>query len=220
MDILDIDAVNFAGRVGHVAAAELAGLLTHGEISPMQDWFLREPATEEADLGAAVDQMAGYVVRRLCTGETLFRHLDVGEWDEAPLALRAAFEVFASTVASVGSKLLQDQRAAEAAMELATRPSPKPVAVEDTIFEKEESLGAMRPEAQASAVQVAERDRQLKAEARARRKAEQAAKKAEAARETDAKATASSVPAVPMSVGEAPAKPPVNRGGRGKKKAT
>ncbi len=243
MDILDIDAVNFAGRVGHVAAAEICGLLTSGEISPIGDWFLREPAEPGTDLQPQLDQMAAYVVRRQCGGETLFRHLDIGEWDEAPPPTAMAFKVFASTTYSVADKLLRDQVDAEQALELATRPTPAPAALEDTIFKPVDGLGALRPEAELSAKQVAERDRLLKAEARARRKAEEAAaKKAKADADLEAAqqataairaATGAPISIVEgdgaaaaleaqgrpaLSVGEAPPARPVNRGGRGNKK--
>ncbi|NUR12343.1 MAG: hypothetical protein HOQ20_10950 [Bradyrhizobium sp.] len=216
MDILEIDAVSFAGRVAHVAAAELAGLMKFGEVRPFPTWFALGEIAEDHDVTADIEAMANYVSRRLCIGETLYRSRNAGDWEGEDPAIKMAYDLFASTAASVVSKLLSAQAHAEKALELATRPPAAAIDVEDTIFEKEESLGTMRPEAVASQAQVANYDALQKADRKAKRAAAAAAK---AAAERDALAAAAppGTPA-PLSVGESPPAAPVNRGGRGNRK--
>lgn len=220
MEILDINAVNFAGRVAHVAAAELYGLLVHGEIRPIANWFDARVELDDQALTDRVDAMAVYVAKRAPAGETLFRASRGADWTGQDEAVRLAYDLFASTVADVAGQLAKAQAAAEHALELATRPAAAPVKLEDTIFEPEESLGTLRPEAVAAAAQIAEHDKAVKAEARARRKARDAAARAEKAKAAHAAAQAKLQAApTPLSVGEAPPAPPVNRGGRGRKKS-
>lgn len=211
MDIIEIDAVNFAGRVAHVAAAELAGLLAHGEVAPIAAWFAGGVSFEaDADMSAEVDGMAAYVVQRQAGGEQLYRFRGAGAWpDEAP-EIRAAFDLFSSTVRTVAAQITERQRAAERALDLATRPAPAPVKLEDTIFETEDSLGKLRPEAVDARTQIAAYDR---AQADARAEA------GVGALETPSEGTTQEARrAQPMSIGEAPPAPPVNRGGRGRRK--
>lgn len=228
MNILEIDAVNFAGRVGHVAAAELAGLLNHGEVRPEVGWFAGELGAEAgAALGERIDGMAGYVLQRQCSGETLYRaHGGAMEWQACSPWMWHCYDLFVVTVLAVGSRLLAEQRWMEAAHRQAAQANA-PLKLEDSIFEREESLGTLRPEAVAAAAQMAAHEAASKAEARTRRRLQEARRRAERAAASVAEAEQahgaaaaelSSTPA-PMSVGEAPAKPPVNRGGRGRKKA-
>lgn len=223
MDILDIDALSFAGRTAHVASAEIYGMLEHGEVRPIVDWFSPSGSELEPELvEGSIAAMAGYVLHRRCSGETLFHFAQPGQdWPGQSYARRTAYDLFAATIASVGSKLLDEQRKAEEALELATRPTST-VLLEDTIFEPEEGLGTQRPEAVAAQKGIADYDQLRKAEARARRKAADAQRRAaKAAQERDklsADLAAAGQPA-PMSIGEAPPAAPVNKGGRGRKKA-
>jgi hypothetical protein len=217
MDILDIDAASFAGRVAHVAAAELYGLLRYGEGRPVANWFdLSGVELTDERIDADVETMTAYVVKRQCVGETLYRFMQAGgDWPAELAERRMAFELFTSTVISVGGRLVAAQKTAEAALELATRPAAKAVDIEDTIFEKEESLHTVRPEAMASQEQIANYQALAKADRKAKRAAKAAA---DAALERDALAAATRGRPPPLSIGEAPAAAPVNRGGRGKKK--
>lgn len=217
MDILEIDAVNFAGRVAHVAAAELFGLLEHGEVRPVDGWLVAGEAVDPDTLSATIDKMAGYVAQRAPVGETLyraFRPLGGAPWDVQTLAVQSAFELFAVTSARVSSRLLQLQAEEEQRLAASRMAQGRPVDVEDTIFEQEESLHTMRPEALEAAKKIADYDQAQKEERRARRKAAAAKKKAESqAAETPA------TPAAIPPIGEAPQSKPVNRGGRGNRKA-
>lgn len=226
MDILEIDAVNFAGRVAHVAAAELYGLLLHGEVKPEPCWFMVDDIEAE-EIDQKIDAMAAYVAKRRCAGEQLFRaHTRSCPWEEENPWRHAAFDLFSSTVTIVAAQLLKRQAQAERALDLATRPTPAPVKLEDTIFEPEEGLGKLRPEAVDAQAQIATYDQ---AQAAAKAEPEAGAREtppdqmpAETApaveRRAKPKQKSGQTIAEPMSVGEAPATPPVNRGGRGNKK--
>lgn len=233
MNILEIDAINFAGRVGHVGAAELTGLLVHGDVQPEAAWFTGEVGAQASEaITEQIDRMAQYVAGRGCSGETLYRAFRGNDWDKREPWLRMAYDLFASTVSSIAAKLLADQRAAEQSIareaERAAQPALK---LEDSILEPEESLGAMRPEAIEAQKQYAALKKAQAAQARLQRKLEAArerqekvasdvskiAAEAEQAKQA-AERIAASLPPTPMSIGEAPASPPVNRGGRGRKK--
>ncbi|TPM06774.1 MULTISPECIES: hypothetical protein [unclassified Mesorhizobium] len=220
MDILEIDAVSFAGRVAHVAAAELAGLLVFGEVRPLPTWFAAGTDLAEGyDVTTDIEAMAVYVSRRLCIGETLYRSRSATDWEDVDPAIKMAFDLFASTTASVVSKLLASQEQAEKDLELATRPPAPAIAVEDTIYETEESLHTLRPEAVQAQKQIAHYDQAQKADRKAKREAKALADAAKRATRSSTSATkhVGDKPA-PMSVGEAPPAAPVNRGGRGHKK--
>lgn len=233
MNILEIDAINFSGRVGHVAAAELTGLLVHGDVQPEASWFTGEigaPASEA--ITEEIDRMAQYVAGRLCSGETVYRAFQGNDWSKREPWLRMAYDLFASTVSSIASKLLADQRAAERAIAMEKERAARPrLKLEDSIFEPEESLGAMRPEALEAQKLYAELKKAKAKQERLQRKLEAARARQETAADhmsklaaeaeqaqAEVERIASSLPPAPMSIGEAPASPPVNRGGRGRKK--
>lgn len=222
MDILEIDVASFAGRAGYVAATQLHVLLTDGPgAAPVLNWYdaaapeLRGGAdVDAAAIDTAVEAMATYVMTRRCAGETLYRHANsAGDWAAEPLARRLAFDLFAQTVDTVGGRLLELQKAAEEALEIATRPAPKPPAIEDTIFETEEKLGTLRPEAVAAAGQIAAHDAAVTAE-----REEQERLAAEQQAEEAQQPETAAAPPAPLSVGETPPASPVNKGGRGRKK--
>ncbi|RUW39145.1 hypothetical protein EN739_24400 [Mesorhizobium sp. M2A.F.Ca.ET.017.03.2.1] len=218
MDILEINAVSFAGRVAHVAAAELAGLLQFGEVKPVPTWFTHDELEQGINLTSQVEDMTAYVAKRGCGGETLYLHRNVGDWNAEDPAIKMAFDLFASTAGSVVARIVEAQNAAEKALELATRPAPAAIDVEDTIFEKEESLGTQRPEAVAAQKGIADYDKAQEADRKAKAEAKRLADAAKrATRSTGSGAKPPAKPA-PMSIGETPAAPPVNRGGRGNRK--
>ncbi|TGS86715.1 hypothetical protein EN817_17590 [Mesorhizobium sp. M3A.F.Ca.ET.174.01.1.1] len=219
MDILEINAVSFAGRVAHVAAAELAGLLKFGEVKPLPTWFTHDELEQGIDVTPEIEDMTAYVAKRSCGGETLYLHRNVGDWNAEDPAIKMAFDLFASTAGSIVARIVEAQNSAEKALELATRPAPAAIDVEDTIYEKEESLHAQRPEAVAAQEQIASYDQAQKAERKAKREAKRLAEAAKrATRSSGSGAAKPPAKPAPMSIGEAPATPPVNRGGRGNRK--
>jgi hypothetical protein len=234
MDILEIDAVSFAARTAQVAAAELYGLLAHGVTTGIVNWY-DGSGTELGDekIEDDVAAMAAYTAKRKCAGETLFiwnfqngrAAGDTGRqiFAEQSFARRLAYDLFASTMVNVAWKILDAQQAREAvlrqAQDEAARAAQK-VKLEDTIFEPEEGLGTLRPEAQEAASQVAAYDH-AQADERRRKRAEQKDREEQenaAAAAAAAKGRQRARPA-PMSAGEAPPAAPVNRGGRGNKKS-
>jgi hypothetical protein len=228
MDLTSIEATSVAIRAGQVAAAELANLLLHedeDQPTPIEDWF--DPRGEYArpgeghqqqieQLGAAVDRLGGYVCHSAdpVSGERLYRwavHEGIArlvEWADLPFGRRQAFEVFAATTRAVYVPLKAEQTRLEAIGK--EPPHQLGLALADSIFEPEETLGTMRPEAIAAAPLISAYHTAQAAEAAAAPKAKPAP------REKAAK------PYVPLSnalsVGEAPVAPPVNRGGRGNTK--
>lgn len=225
MDILAIDAASFAARTAHVAASELYGLLLDANGAAIDHWYDdRAEKKSGEEIAEDVAAMADYVMRRMCSGETLFLRNQVegsaavGAFLDQPFERQQAYSLFATVMTSVGSTLLAEQVRAEHDLDLATRPDPAKIALEDTIFEPVEGLGTMRPEAVAAQQLIADHDQAVKVERRAKRKAAEAQRKS--AKAGDAPKTDKGNPAspAPMSVGEAPLAPPINRGGRGRKK--
>jgi hypothetical protein len=233
MDLNSIAATSVAIRAGQVAAAELCNLLTHEEDdvpSPIEDWFdprgfAEEPPTRELieELGSKVDRLGGYVCHSAdpVSGERLYRWAVIegivrrGEWADQTFARHQAYDIFALTVRAAYTPLKAEQ--ARLAAEGAPPPQQLGLALEDSIFEETEGLGAMRPEAIAAAPLIAAYD-------------QAAAKRAKEPAKPKRKVHATEVPDdlephVPfannqiLSIGEAPVKPPVNRGGRGKRKS-
>ena len=220
MDILEIDVSSYAGRVGHVAASEIAGLMKHGEPQPIEGWLYggKIELAEGTDISPVIEQMADYVLARPTglPGETLYRRFVGPDWPSQDLPTRLAFNAFASTVSELGTalELLQFEKN----QELARPPAGAAPKIEDTIFEKTGSLGDMRPEAQEAAKLIAEHDAAVRAEKKRKAEERKAAKEAERAAAAAEAAKKGSKKPAPMSAGEAPATPPVNRGGRGNKK--
>lgn len=219
MDILEIDVTSFAARVGHVAAADIAGLIEHGDIAPDPAWYAGDlalkPLEPGRELAADLEAMAAYVLARDVAAETLFRwNVDqgraAGDWAAMPLYARAAYGLFLVAAREAGRLLGEAQRLAEEAQDAAARPSPPAPKLEDTIFEPIGSLGELRPEAIEAQRLAAGRQDQAAAQSG------EAADTGDAPPAGDPRAGESGAP---MSVGEAPASPPVNKGGRGRRKS-
>lgn len=247
MDITLIDAVSYATRVGNVAAGELYTLLTLEAPDfegPSYNWFNPslppgygtggKAADEVVDLHLKVAELGQYVCLNLVDqGERLYRWgsskgiVPAGEWAELDVAGKQAFEAFCDTVRHTYVSLsIAQQAQANARVAAGVRPPEKP-AIEDTIFEKEESIHTLRPEAIAAAPLQARLQRETE-EAEKRAAAEKAAQDeadaaaAEKQRRADkAAATRAAKRAnkpAPLSAGETVVAPPINKGGRGKKK--
>lgn len=221
MDIIEIHAPSFAARVAQVAAAELCGLLSFGEPVPVIHWYDPAGGTRSPEQAAAdIERLADYVCTRdVLLGEQLYRWA-IGAgiiaappdgWAALPLPTSSAFVQFVATCRGVYRHLDTLQQSAFGRLERETAPPPPALRREDSIFEEVESLGTLRPEAVAAMPMIAGYDK-------AQREAlELEREQKRAAREQEKAAKAAARPA-PLSVGEAPARPPVNRGGRGRKK--
>ncbi|MBG6158252.1 hypothetical protein IWQ52_004272 [Labrenzia sp. EL_159] len=153
MNILEIDCVSYATRVGFTAANELHELLRMDPEGPHVDQaapFLPIDVNDE-DLEGAVMNMGAYVCNKGCdSGERMFRWLigDCGsdlQWEDAPQPTVLALETFVSVCSKTHTKLRCLQLAAE---NRERRPAPTPAPkIEDTIFEEHGSLGEMEPHA-------------------------------------------------------------------------
>lgn len=192
MSITEIDPTLVAARVATVAATEL--LIGTALISPVRP--LHWPIDPVVLAAYAMSQ-------RPPSGETLFRRSNSTDWAAQPVELQLAYEVFAQVAWQVGTGLIVAQA------ERAAPPAPAPgLKREDSIFEEVESLGTLRPEAIEAA-----RLQQAAAQAVPEAKAPSPSVKASTSpSEGEAKE------GMPLSIGEAPMRPPVNRGGRGNRK--
>ncbi len=157
--IKEIDPVDFAGGVAHVAAAQLFSFLSttqNMEGLTAVNWFCGG-SNETDDLQRSVTQFADYAVRADAGGEQLWRwgniqgHVtqdipDSGSFDELALPYRFAFSLFAEISKIAHRQIDQLQleiRRAEAAKEAAANvPALK---LEDSIFEEQDGLGDMEP---------------------------------------------------------------------------
>ncbi len=239
MDITTIDAISYATRVGNVAAAELYGLLADGE-GPALNWF--NPASQLVDdgleetwlewLGDQVAELGKYTCINLVDqGERLYRWggsqgiVPLGEWALLDVAGKQAFEAFVDTVRHTFVSLSVAQQAqANARAAAGVRPPEKPN-LEDTIFEREESIFTLRPEAIAAAPlqarlrrETEEAEKRAAAEKAAQDEADAAAveKKRRADKAAATRAANRANKPAPMSAGETVVAPATNRGGRGK----
>lgn len=234
MDITTIDAPSFATRVAQVAAAELYGLLT---VEPdqvwspaqMQNWYNRHRAPPDLwQFAADVEAMGQYVTKyQVETGERLYRWAGprgiarLGNWPDEPLAVRQAYDAFVDTCRVTYLGLAGVQRAFEEARRAAGVRPPPGLKLEDSIFEPDEPLGKLRPEALEAQALIARYDRG-RAEAAAlaaaeRRQQDEADAAARAAEEKRQQRTARRKPPAPIAAGEALAQHQPNRGGRGKR---
>lgn len=246
MDIAEIHVGSFATNVAQVAAAQIAGLL-HGlewDASDHDNWF--DPAS---DLGAAatvVEQLGEYVIaRQTPQGETLYRFAlgrsliaDQGPYASLAYARRQPWETFVATCRAVHADLMAAQLATIEARRQARSEAPvSTIKREDSIFEEEDKLGDLIPEA-VEALRLSGTYQRTHGPALDEARAKLAQQISDRAKfngadpakfdhDGDGKAGGArpqplpggSGPGQPLSVGEAPVKPPVNRGGRGRKKA-
>ena len=218
-DILDIDAPSFAARTAHVAAAEIYGLLTGLEGSS-PDWL---GVRGNVPIGGAMSALALFLVKQKVTqAETLWREAmsrgylvrEARTFDELPYARRLAFETFTRTLDQTHGSIhaLQEKTrlAIAAAAQVAATPALKR---EDSILEEHEPIGALiEGGAEFLKAQQARLDR------RKLNGADPASFDHDGDGRPGGSKPAAAKPAK-RSIGEALAKPPANRGGRGKKKA-
>ncbi|MBG6211760.1 hypothetical protein IWQ49_006451 [Labrenzia sp. EL_126] len=153
MNILEIDCVSYATRVGFTAANELHELLFADPEGPKANHAARflPIDVKDEDLEGAVMSMGAYVCNKGCdSGERLFRWLigDCGsdlQWEAIPERVVLALETFVSVCSKTHTKLRCLQIEAE---NRERRPAPTPAPkIEDTIFEVHGSLDEMEPHA-------------------------------------------------------------------------
>lgn len=262
MDITKLHTVSFAARIGQVAASEITGLLQSPEgevwtVEDCQNWFDRTLDLDAA--GDVVEQLGEYVCQhQVEEGERLFRHATntrlvapIGDWAGMSFEQRFPWESFVDACRQAFNALKAAQLAIIDARKAAEPVAPATLAREDSIFEEEDDMFALRPEAVEALKltgiyergQIAEKER-LAAAAEAQEAADRetfnGADPAAFDHDGDGRPGGSKVKrqeplasAVdrsivrhqrrtakpkPLSAGEAMAKPPVNRGGRGNKK--
>lgn len=228
MNITNIDATSYATRVAQQATAELFGLLSSATdaLEPVQRWFDPDFATlipdrdrsdDDVETALVIEALGEYACARSVAGETLYRwaigqeFVARGEWTTLAFATQLAFTLFCQTAENTVKHLTDEQQRLAAAKARPTAPAP--LKLEDSIFEEHDKLSELRPEAVQQVYHqrlVARTEQDAKEKAKEETKAASAAKKAEKAAEgpVDAKGAA------PLSVGEAPATIPINRGGR------
>lgn len=158
-NIKDIDPVDFAGGVAHVAAAQLFSYLSKTENAEglrAVNWF-GGPSDETEDLQTSLTAFADYCVRANAGGEQLWRWGNIqghvtdnipesGDFAEVALPHRFAFDMFAE-IARLAYRQLDGQqlemvRIETEAMVRETVPGLK---LEDSIFEPHGSLGEVEP---------------------------------------------------------------------------
>jgi hypothetical protein len=161
--IIEIDPVDFAGGVAHVAAAQLFEFLSMVERDASDgakaavSWFGGGFSAANEDLQANVIDLARYVGRSGAGGEQLWRWGNIngivqsgipesGQFAELALAHRFAFDLFAEIAKIAHRQIDQVQieiRKLEAAAIAAE--NVQALKLEDSIFEPDGSLGDMEP---------------------------------------------------------------------------
>jgi len=208
--ITAIDAPSFAARTAHVAAAELYGLMTSEDGAPNQDWL-----ASRGNLEGELEALAKALIEDDVTNpETMWLHgvgaglvrREARDYRELPFARRMAWQTFTRLCGDTWRTIVsvQDAIRAEAVANAAVF---APLAKEDSILEEHEPLdtpieGVKEYQAQ---------------QARIREQQGATFNGADPAafdHDGDGKPGGSK----PLSIGETPAQPPVNRGGRGKAK--
>lgn len=152
MDILEIDCVSYATRVGYSASFELLNLLNdEPEDSSGQPAPFLPIDLDGEDLEDMVIDMGTYVCKKGCeSGERMFRWLSEKEaydkpWEETPQEIVLALETFVFVCSKTYTKLHCLQIEAERRVQ---RPVPAPAPkIEDTIFEPIGSMAELEPHA-------------------------------------------------------------------------
>lgn len=149
MNLKEIDPIDFAGAVGHAAAAQFYVMLTGDE---SQNWpGCVMTAKDDSNLAQVVDLLARYVVKREAGGATLYTHARLEGMTahpgvtEPPPGSLCCYSLFAAATLKAHfflQKLLAMQEEAERGR------APQPNAglkLEDSIFAPEKPLDYMEP---------------------------------------------------------------------------
>lgn len=177
MNLIEIHAASFATRIGQVAAAEIAGLLSTREeetwtASEFQTWFdpslappapihLADGSVEHYDgafleqCAETLDKLGEYVCKnQVEQGERLYRYATgqhvvtgIGEWAALSFEQRQPWETFTATCRQAFNDLKAAQLAILDARRAAAAQAPAGLKREDSIFEEVEDTFALRPEA-------------------------------------------------------------------------
>lgn len=151
MNLKEIDPIDFAGAVGHAAAAQFYVLLS-GDDS--QNWpACVMTAKDDSNLAQVVDLMARYVVKRAAGGEQLYTYARLEGMTafpsitEPPPGVMACYALFAKTTLQAHGflqKLIALQDDAERVQQVNV-----PLKLEDSIFAPDKPLGYIEPHQQA-----------------------------------------------------------------------
>ncbi|MGX1496874.1 hypothetical protein ACSSV1_001910 [Labrenzia sp. MBR-25] len=159
MNILEIDCVSYATRVGFSAAHTFFNLLMADDVESWEDRpFL--PIEDPEALELRIQDMGEYVCRRGCeSGERLYRwsHPYGTPWHALDPELVLTFETFVQVCSSTYTKLLCRQIEAERRDQVA--PAAKPLPIEDTIFEPIGSMSELLPHAVEASKAIADYQR-------------------------------------------------------------
>lgn len=147
MNLKEIDPIDFAGAVGHAAAAQFYVLLS-GDDS--QNWpACVMTAKDDSNLAQVVDLMARYVVKRAAGGEQLYTYARLEgmtafpNMTEPPPGVMACYALFAKTTLQAHGflqKLITLQDDAERVPQVNV-----PLKLEDSIFAPDKPLGYIEP---------------------------------------------------------------------------
>ena len=156
--ITEIDPLDFAGGVGHVAAAQLFAFVSRagGEIGDEDITWYGANTDEQSEIETDVIKLASYIARTNAGGEQLWRWGNIhglvlenipesGNFAELPIAHRLAFNMFA-TVSRVALEQINAVQLELVKADAAETPAPAPgLKLEDSIFEPEGSLFEREP---------------------------------------------------------------------------
>lgn len=204
----DVDALSFAARTAHIAAGELYGLMMTANGMRLEDWY----GSPTADLELEVRALAEFVTREqvdnpetlwlFATSEGLVVRQEADRFADLTFARRQAFTIFAQVCSGTYRSIrkVQEATAAEAAARKAAANQP-PLMREDSILEEHGRLDDMIPGAD-EFLQTLQRS----------------------ALDHDGDGRPGGAKPVqpatrPLSIGEAPPRPPVNVGGRGNRES-
>lgn len=147
MNLKEIDPIDFAGAVGHAAAAQFYVMLTGDE---SQNWpRCVMAAKDDSNLAQVVDLLARYVVKREAGGATLYTHARLEGMTahpavtEPPPGVLYCYALFAAATLKAHfflQKLIAEQDAFAQAP-----PVNVPLKLEDSIFAPEKPLDYMEP---------------------------------------------------------------------------
>lgn len=242
MNLLKLDTISVAGAIGHAAAARLTTILNDDD-NAADLWF----ATDDALQGYVVDDVIYRLAEFVCaqnvtSGETL-HHFAFEErinrqsraFRSQPEAVRWAYDIFVLTTLKAWKQLSSYQERAEWEEKRRTQPKPKPIPIEETIFEEidgldakvewademealqEQQFAAMKQEL---AARQAEENEHAQAHAKTEKMATPALHEVHGARsrfgvrDNDAKKEGTPAREKPLSAGQTVTKPQANKGGR------
>lgn len=151
MNLKEIDPIDFAGAVGHAAAAQFYVLLTGDDSQNWPGCYME--AKDDTNLPQVVDLLARYVVQRGAEGAQLYTHARLEGMTahpgvtEAPPSIAACYDLFARSTLNAHAFL----QTLIALLDAAEKPAPSnpPMKIEDSIFAPSKPLDYMEPHQEA-----------------------------------------------------------------------